>query len=102
MWICQQRNKSNRTRAGTLKEAQPENFEGVSRVNGMAINKAIVVVPDEPQTTMSNHLQEGTVENVMGWPKWYAEVCPNRLEHRAIHYCRRISNRYLGHHANNP
>jgi hypothetical protein len=37
-------------------------------------NQENAVDPDESQTTMSDHPQEGEVEDVTGWPKWYSYV----------------------------
>jgi hypothetical protein len=52
---------------------QPENPEEALRVNGMAPNQEAVVEPDESQTTMSEHPQEGAVEDVTSWPEQYVE-----------------------------
>jgi hypothetical protein len=59
-----------------LKEAQPENPEGASRVNGMDTNQKTSFEPDESQTTMSDQPHQGKVEDVTGWPEWYVEVQP--------------------------
>jgi hypothetical protein len=52
---------------------QPENPEEAPRVNGMTPNQEEAVEPDESQTTVSDHPQEGAVEDVMGWPEQYVE-----------------------------
>jgi hypothetical protein len=48
-------------------QMQLENLEEAPRVNGMAPNQETIVEPKESQTTMSEHPQEGEVEDVTRW-----------------------------------
>jgi hypothetical protein len=59
--------------AETLKKAQPENAEASLRVNGTKPIQELAVEIDESQTTISDHPQEGTVDDVTGWLEWYIE-----------------------------
>ena len=42
----------------------------------MNTNQEASVEPNESQTIMSNHPQEGVVEDVIGWPEEYFEERP--------------------------
>jgi hypothetical protein len=54
-------------------QVQPENPEEAPRVNGMTPNQEEVTEPEESQTTVSEHPQEGAVEDVTSRPEQYVE-----------------------------
>jgi len=50
---------------------QLENPEEALRLNGMSLNQEAATEPEESQTTVSKHPEEGEVEDVMSYLEQY-------------------------------
>jgi hypothetical protein len=68
--------EQGRQNEGMSSQAKPVNPEEAPRVNGTTTNKEALVELDEYHTTVSDHPQEGAVEDVMVWSKKYAKERP--------------------------